>query len=92
LFYFLITVDALTALVAGYFFVIGIGDKTISSSNLLLWLQMLASIALVMGSGIAFRRYGHRVAANLVLAVLGVPAVLYGVLILIAVIAPPRWN
>ncbi len=87
-----LTVDAIALLIAAYFFFIGIGDGTVSSFNITLWLAVLAGIIAILGLGYHFRTQGQTAMANGVLAILAVPAILAGLFVLSILIAQPRWN
>jgi hypothetical protein len=92
LFYFLFAVDTLAALAVVYFFVVGVAEGSVSSFNIALWLTILAAVAAVIGGGFTLNRYGRRSAAKLVLAILGVPALLYGLFIVLLVVMQPNWH
>jgi hypothetical protein len=91
-FRFLLGVDALAALIVVYFFFIGIADGSVSSFNIVLWLVILAAVAAVIGGGWTLNSKGQRAAANTVLAILAIPALLYGLFILAIVITQPNWQ
>ena len=74
----LIAIDAVAALVIGYFFVVGLTDGSISAFNVHLWLGILLAVAAVLAGGTLLRNAGKPLLGNLVLAVLAVPALLYG--------------
>ena len=88
----LVGIDALGALVVVYFFVVGLGDGSVSSFNMGLWLAILAAVAAVIGGGIALNAKGQRRAAIGLLLVLAVPSIAYALFILLILIAHPRWN
>jgi hypothetical protein len=91
-FRFLLGVDALAALIVVYFFFIGIADGSVSSFNIVLWLVILSAVAAVIGGGWTLNSKGQRAAANTVLAILAIPALLYGLFILAIVITQPNWQ
>ncbi len=88
----LFTIDAAVALVALYFFAIGIGDGSVSSFNITLWLALLGGIAAVLVVGLALNARGRRKAACAVLSILALPGLLGGLLVLGLIVAQPRWN
>jgi hypothetical protein len=92
LFRILFAVDTAVALVAFYFFVIGIADGSVSSFNITMWLGLLGGISAVLATGIALYARGRRGAACAVLAILGVPGILAGLFVLSLIILQPRWN
>ncbi|RUP09718.1 hypothetical protein [Hyphomicrobium sp.] len=91
-FWLFLTVDAIALLIAAYFFFVGIGDGTVSSFNIGLWLPLLAGMAAILGVGYWFQTEGKTGMANGVLAILAVPAILAGLFVLSILIAQPRWN
>jgi len=88
----LLGIDLLVALVVLYFFVIGLADGSVSSFNISLWLGLLAAVAATVGGGWLLYANGRRGAAVAALSILAVPGVLYGLFVLLIVIAQPRWN
>lgn len=92
LFRFLLLVDIAAATVTVYFFFVGLADGSVSSFNMTLWLSTLGALAAILFGGPALKRSNHPRAANLLLALLAIPACLYGAFILMIVIAQPRWN
>src|ERR1051326_3740906 len=53
------SIDALTALVFVVFFIIGIGDGTVSSFNIMLWLLILGILAAVLIGRLSLRLRGR---------------------------------
>lgn len=92
LFWVLFGIDAVAAAVAVYFFLVGLADGSVSSFNAGHWTLLLAGIAGVMGGGLALRARGRPGIGNLVLLLLAVPTLVAGCLIVLLIIAPPRWN
>ena len=88
----LLGVDLLVALVVVYFFVIGLADGSVSSFNMNLWLGLLAAVAGTIGGGWLLNAKGRRGVAIAVLSILAVPGVLYGLFVLLVIVAQPRWN
>jgi len=88
----LLGLDIAAAAVVVYFFLVGLVDGSVSSFNMGLWLTILISVAAVIGGGVALRRNGHPVWANLVLLVLAIPTLLYGLFIVLILTTGGRWN
>jgi hypothetical protein len=88
----LLAIDTLAALVIVYFFIVGIVDGSVSSFNITLWLGILAIVAAVLGGGWMLNKSGQRAAGNVVLAVLAIPGILFGVFMLVVIIAQPNWH
>ncbi|SDM17642.1 osmoprotectant transporter permease [Siphonobacter aquaeclarae] len=85
-------IDAVVALVIIYFFFVGIGDGSVSSFNMGLWLLILSVLAIVLGGSLWLRRKQQPVLANLLLLVVAVPGVLYGLFVLLLVVTNPHWQ
>lgn len=85
-------IDAVVALVIIYFFFVGIGDGSVSSFNMGLWLLILSVLAIVLGGSLWLRRKQQPVLANLLLSVVAVPGVLYGLFVLLLVVTNPHWQ
>ncbi len=83
---------ASSALVGVAVFTIGVADGSVSSSNIVPWLGLLGLGGLSLGGGIALHANDRRGLAILALAITAVPGLLAALLILLLVIAPPRWN
>jgi ABC-type phosphate transport system permease subunit len=92
LFWTLWGIDAFVALVLVYFFFIGLGDGSVSSFNSGIWLVILSSLTAVLVGGYWLFSHQHTVMANLLLALLAVPSILYGLFMLLILITNPRWN
>ncbi len=91
-FWILFGIDAIAAAVVIYFFVWGLMDGSVSSFNIVMWLGLLAAVAAILGGGWLLDRSGRRGAANAVLAILAVPAFLFGLFVVGAIVLQPRWN
>ena len=91
-FWILWGIDAVVAAIFVLFFLIGIGDGTVSSFNIALWAGTLIALAGVLGGSLALRAAGHRALGMVLLSLLAVPAVLGGLFLLAAIILQPRWN
>jgi hypothetical protein len=85
-------IDAVVASVALWFFVVGLGDGSVSSFNAGIWFVLLAGIAAVLGGSLWLRAAGRRRLALALALVLALPGALAGLLLLAVVIAQPRWN
>jgi hypothetical protein len=92
IFRILLAIDALAALVIVYFFVIGLGDGSISYFNIHLWLAILAAVVAIIGGVSALHAKGCRRAANVVLLILAVPAALSGLFVFSLIVFQPHWN
>ena len=81
-------VDVVVALVFVYFFFVGLGDGSVSSFNIVLWLLILCVSAAVVGGSLALRASGRTVLAIALVTIIAVPSVLIG-LFFLALLATP---
>jgi ABC-type spermidine/putrescine transport system permease subunit II len=89
------TLAGLAAITTGtvvFFFVTGLADGSVSSFNIGLWLALLALAIAPLAGGIALHRQGRTGAGRLLLALLAVPAVIGGLVLLVLIVNPPHWN
>jgi len=73
-FWFLWGVDALTALIAVYFFFIGLADGSVSSFNMGIWLTLLLALGVVVFGSLALRSAGREAWARALVIALAIPA------------------
>lgn len=92
LFWFFALTDLIAATILIGFFIVGLGDGSVSSYNASLWLLILSGTAAIIGGGFVLKSRGRIWPANLVLMVLAIPALLYGLIILAMVINPPDFR
>ena len=83
---------AIVAAIAYFFFVIGVGDGTVSSFNIAMWLVLLAVVTAVLVVGRWLGTSGHPRAAVAVLSVLALPALLYALFMFVVIVSGERWN
>ena len=91
-FWTLLGIDGAIATIVIFFFFAGLGDGSVSSFNIVLWLVILSGLAAVLGGGLLLRSKGHLHLARVVLLILAIPGLLFGLFILGAIILQPRWN
>ncbi len=85
-------IDAVTALIFIVFFIIGIGDGTVSSFNIMLWLLILSILAAVLIGSLWLQKAGRPRFANALAIALAVPSVLTGLFFLLLIVLHPKWN
>jgi hypothetical protein len=85
-------IDALAAVVALYFFLSGLARGSVSSFNIGIWAALLGALALVLGGSLALRRAGHSGWGVALLGLIAIPALLYGLFIVLVIVLQPRWN
>jgi multisubunit Na+/H+ antiporter MnhF subunit len=88
----LVTIDAFAAIVIGYFFVAGLADGSVSAFNIQLWIGILSVVSVIILAGAMLHRADQTAWANIVLAILALPATLYGVFIILFVLSGASWN
>lgn len=81
-------IDVIVTLIFVYFFFVGLGDGSVSSFNIVLWLVILVGLAIVLGGSLALRSAARNGLATLLVTVLAVPSVLIGLLFLALLFAP----
>ena len=84
--------DALIAAVVVYFFIVGVGDGSITSRNILLWFGLLGFVGLILWGGWWFYAHHRYLPANTVLWILALPGLFFLLYLLIVIIGKPRWN
>ncbi len=92
LFGILCGIDALIAVAVLVFFFWGLADGTVSAFNIGLWLGVLGAVAGMLGGGIALRAYGQRVLANLLLAILAAPGIIYCLFLFLILVLQPDFR
>lgn len=91
-FWFLWVTDCIIAAVILYFFIIGLGDGSVDGRNINLWLGILLGLILILGGAWYLKTIDLLPWAKRILWILALPGLLYGLFLLIAIIARPRWN
>jgi hypothetical protein len=85
-------VDVVAALIALAFFIIGIDDGTVSSFNMMLWIALLAGLAVIVFGSNALQARGQRGLAFILAAVLAVPLLLACLFFALLLVSGVRWN
>ena len=83
---------AIVTAVLLYFFVTGQGDGSITSSNLFLWLVLLAIPIGGLFLTSRLNAAGRRVAACVLLAAIAAPALLYGLFVGLIILGHPDFK
>jgi hypothetical protein len=84
--------DALITLVVVYFFLIGLGDGSVSSRNMMMWVALLAVVGGVLGGGYYLYTHGQPALAKTLLWLLAAPGLIAVLFMLVVIISKPRWN
>lgn len=88
----LLIIDAAAALILYGFFLIGLGDGSVSGENMGLWLLILCGVTALLAGGWISRAKGRPGVATALLLPPAIPAALYGFFLLLILILQPRWN
>jgi hypothetical protein len=84
--------DAVVAVIFLLFFFLGLGDGSVSSFNMGLWLALLGGLAGVLFGSARLRAAGQRGLALALLALVAFPAVMFGLFMLIVIVAKPDFR
>jgi hypothetical protein len=85
-------IDVVLGIMASVLFVIGIGDGSVSSFNIVMWLLLLAVLASIVFGSRALNENGHRALATALAAVPAIPAIIGSVGLIAASMMGGRWN
>jgi hypothetical protein len=85
-------IDIAVTLIFVAFFFVGVNDGSVSSFNIVLWAVILAGLAVSVFGANALARQGRTVLATLLAAVPALPAVLFGLLLIVGWATGARWN
>jgi hypothetical protein len=91
LFRILFAIDLVIAAIALFFFFWGLSDGTVFYA-FGLWAGLLAGIAAVLIGGYFLHAQGQRILAYILLLVLALPGLVYGLFILLVIVAQPNWR
>jgi hypothetical protein len=83
--------DGLALLVVLYFFLIGIADRSVSGRNIGLWITLIFLLMLILGGSICIRNQYPLWSLGL-LWLLAIPALLYLIFIIVAILGTHRKN
>jgi hypothetical protein len=86
------SIDAITAAILVYFFVVGLVDGSVTSFNMWLWLIFLAAMTALLWGSHMLRSAERESLATTLLGILAIPSVLCGLFFLAMIILNPRWN
>ena len=88
----LFAINVAAGLVALAFFIIGLGDGTVTSFNILIWAAMLGVLFSMPWAAWAVRLRGRARLGTLLLLPVALLAVLGGVMILVMIVSPLNWR
>ena len=81
-------IDGAVALVFAYFFVVGLGDGSVDSFNIVLWIVILLVLTGVLAGGLALKTFERPGLATLLVVAFAVPSVLIGLFMLALLFTP----
>ena len=85
-------IDATVALVALYFFFIGLADGSVSSVNITIWAALLAVLAALLIGTLYLKSGGNPTLAKILTGALAIPALLAVLAIIFMVASGTKWN
>ena len=85
-------IDAVTGAIILFFFFWGLADGSVSSFNILIWIAILAALAVLLAGSLLLKTIGHPVLGMILLLLLAVPAVLCAFFLLAFIISGSQWN
>ena len=85
-------IDAIVALIAFYFFIDGLRTVTNSGTYFQTWFTLLLIMAVVLGGSVLLKNNNHMTLAKCLLSVVAIPGFIYGLFVLIMIIAKPKWQ
>jgi len=91
-FWILWGIDALICAIVVVFFLLGLADGSVSSFNTGIWIAILAALVVIIAGSLWLKVVGHPVFGTAFLLALGIPGILYGLFIFMAIITKSRWN
>lgn len=84
--------NALMALIPIWFFFVGIGDGTVGSENIGIWVILLVVVLGILGGSFQLMRTNHLKAARIILIISAIPCLLAILFFLVVMLSNPRWN
>lgn len=92
LFWVFWSIDAIVALIALYFFFIGLADGSVSSVNITIWAALLAALAALLIGTLYLKSGGNMTLAKILTGILAIPALLAALAIVVMVASGTKWN
>lgn len=92
IFWILWSVNAALAAIVVFFFLAGVGDGSVSSFNIGLWLGILAVGFVILAGSLFLRGKGQAVLALLMVIPAAAAGLLYALFIILIIATGERWN
>lgn len=74
------------------FFLVGLLDGSVSSFNIGIWFSILAGLIVIVGGSWYCNLKGKPRIANAMLLAIVIPALLFGLLLLVMIFSDAKWN
>ena len=88
----LFAINIIAALVALAFFIVGLGDGTVTTFNILIWAGILGVMFSMPFAAWAIRMRGRERLGTLLLLPMALPAMAAGAMTLAMIVNPPNWR
>jgi hypothetical protein len=85
-------IDAIVAIIALYFFFIGLADGSVSSFNIGIWIVLLVVLTVLLFGTLTLKSAGNLLLARLLAGLLAVPALLFLLFFSIVIVSGTKWN
>jgi len=85
-------IDVIAAGVITWFFIVGLADGSVSSRNIKLWLFLLLAAGSILWISMLLKNHGHDKLAMLTVLILALPAIVYGLFVVLMASNNGRWN
>lgn len=85
-------INALAAMVILWFFITGLMDGSVSHRNIKLWLFIITAVAAILYISILLQQHGYNKSAVMLSLILAIPAIGYGLFVLLAIFNKGKWN
>jgi len=85
-------IDAIGAAIIVWFFITGLADGTVTHRNIKLWLFILLLAGSVLWVSMLLKKQGYDKYAMLTVLIIAIPAIIYGLFVLLMASNNGRWN
>lgn len=92
LFKILWVIDLVAAGIIIWFFIAGLADGSVTYRNIKLWLFLLLAAGCIVWISRLLKNQGHDKLAMLAVLILALPAIVYGLFVLLMATNNGRWN
>lgn len=85
-------IDAIAAGIIVWFFITGLADGTVTYRNIKLWLFILLLAGSILWLSMLLKKQGYDKYAMLTVLIIAIPAIIYGLFVLLMASNNGRWN